>query len=384
MICVTEGGNTQMWYEKLGDKKFKFIERYKDPYTDRYVRVSVLMNSSSTHAVKQAQQTLDRKISKKLYQHSQKVTDITIGELIEEWLVLYKKRVRNSTYMSAVYNLHTFSVKINNRILVSKVDSRLIKKTLENMIYDDKLSNKYVSIVKSRLNKVFKYAISKNYTKNNPVDNLEIFFNKNESSNTKNKFLDSDELAILLEYTYHKNTMYGYLFEWLYLTGMRAGEALALNKGDIFDEKGVYYVDINGTLDYHGLKISDQKKTKVTKTAAGMRTISLPNKAVEIYEKLCSLDSSSNYLFETSNQTPLSISAINTFLRKTKEELKINKPLSSHIFRHTHISKLAEIGTPLYVIQERVGHESSKITSKIYLHVTQNAQKKLRNDLDQL
>lgn len=61
-----------------------------------------------------------------------------------------------------------------------------------------------------------------------------------------------------------------------------------------------------------------------------------------------------------------------------------SKPLSSHIFRHTHISKLAEIGTPIYVIQDRVGHGSSKITQDIYLHVTKKMKEKLQSDLEKL
>ena len=45
-------------------------------------------------------------------------------------------------------------------------------------------------------------------------------------------------------------------------------------------------------------------------------------------------------------------------------------------FRHTHISKLAELGVPLYIIQNRVGHADSETTRDIYLHVTQTAKEK--------
>nr|WP_305068856.1 tyrosine-type recombinase/integrase [Limosilactobacillus equigenerosi] len=62
----------------------------------------------------------------------------------------------------------------------------------------------------------------------------------------------------------------------------------------------------------------------------------------------------------------------------------MNKPLSSHIFRHTHISKLAELGVPLYVIQQRVGHNDSRITNEIYLHVTEKAMEKVIPALDKL
>ena len=68
-----------------------------------------------------------------------------------------------------------------------------------------------------------------------------------------------------------------------------------------------------------------------------------------------------------------------------KEEMGFdrNRKISTHIFRHTHISKLAEIGVPLHVIQRRVGHASEKITREIYLHIT-NKMKSDTKDLLEL
>ncbi|KNB95391.1 tyrosine-type recombinase/integrase, partial [Enterococcus faecium] len=60
------------------------------------------------------------------------------------------------------------------------------------------------------------------------------------------------------------------------------------------------------------------------------------------------------------------------------------KTLQQNLFRHTHISKLAELETPLYAIQDRVGHENSDITEKIYLHVTKGVKEKLKEDIEKL
>ena len=66
------------------------------------------------------------------------------------------------------------------------------------------------------------------------------------------------------------------------------------------------------------------------------------------------------------------------------ERIKLNKHLTTHIFRHTHVSKLAELGVPLNVIKDRVGHESSDITERIYLHVTKNMKREMVEKLDLL
>lgn len=58
-------------------------------------------------------------------------------------------------------------------------------------------------------------------------------------------------------------------------------------------------------------------------------------------------------------------------LKSAALRVGILKPsMSSHIFRHTHISVLAEHNVQLKAIMDRIGHEDEKITTKIYTHVT--------------
>lgn len=63
-------------------------------------------------------------------------------------------------------------------------------------------------------------------------------------------------------------------------------------------------------------------------------------------------------------------------LRRAKRDLKLDKKLTTHTFRHTHVSKLAELGVPLYIIQDRVGHKDAETTREVYLHVTKKAKQK--------
>ena len=48
------------------------------------------------------------------------------------------------------------------------------------------------------------------------------------------------------------------------------------------------------------------------------------------------------------------------------------KHLTTYIFRHTHISMLAELGVPLKTIMQRVGHNDPNTTLSIYTHVTKS------------
>ena len=56
--------------------------------------------------------------------------------------------------------------------------------------------------------------------------------------------------------------------------------------------------------------------------------------------------------------------------------------LSSHIFRHTLVSTLAESNVPLKAIMDRVGHKDARTTSQIYTHVTKSMEQAVLDALD--
>ena len=55
-----------MWMEELPNGKYKFFERYKDPYTEKLKKVSVTMEKKTPQARNQAAILLQEKINKKL------------------------------------------------------------------------------------------------------------------------------------------------------------------------------------------------------------------------------------------------------------------------------------------------------------------------------
>lgn len=372
-----------MWIEQLSNGKYKYSERYKHPYSNKLKKVTITLPNKSRQTQKEAQIILNNKIANALNKGDVKNQNLTFKELYDEWYEVYQKQVAEGTYLPTKNALKRVIRDIGEDTLVSNINTLLLNEILDRYIYKDNLSNKYVTILKTKINLIMKYAIRKGYIKDNPVDKVELNFKREfKTEKIKDKFLEDDEYKKIIDYTEKHNERYSLLFQWLYLTGMRPGEALALQKSDIHDDK----VTINGTLLYRERKVSEMVKSERTKTAAGMREIDLPPKALVIVEELLKLSPKGDFLFQTSNGTPLSLNAINTYLRnhKVKMGLPPDKPLSSHIFRHTHISKLAEIGTPMYVIQDRVGHEDSKITQQIYLHVTKKTKEKLKSDLEKL
>lgn len=90
------------------------------------------------------------------------------------------------------------------------------------------------------------------------------------------------------------------------------------------------------------------------------------------------------YIFSDIGGQPMREGKLNTHLREEATPLMNfpNKKLTTHIFRHTHVSILAELGVPLKAIMARVGHSSPKTTLGIYTHVTEGMQAKVIEKLN--
>lgn len=174
------------------------------------------------------------------------------------------------------------------------------------------------------------------------------------------------------------------MMEFISLTGLRFGELVALKYED-YDGRSVR---ITKTLDYHYSNIKPIITTP--KNSYSNRVVSLPDRAIEIIEDIIQENKlrkntgpyvEEDYIFTTMYGTPIFIGNVNQSLRYVKKSLKLEKKLSTHTFRHTHISQLSELNLPIKSIMTRVGHNSPNTTLKIYTHVT----KKMETDLiDQL
>lgn len=378
-----------MWIEEIqnskGKKVYKYCDRYFDPKTRTRKKVSVTMANKARDTRKEAQILLDEKIDQRLNQKQLRNIDLTFYDLIDEWMPYYKKQVKEATYVTTKYAFNTFKNNLPYNWLVSTITPTDLVEVLEKLLYSENLANNYISMMKGKLNKLFSYAAKHHYIETNPIPQVVVERKRDErSGKIKDKFLEDDEYKRLVEYVDQHNKRYSLLFQWLYYTGMRPGEALALDKDDVYKKSDeTYHVNISGTM-LDKRRVKYMKKSNSTKSNAGMREIDIPENAITIYKELIELNPNGHFLFQTSKGTPFLNSSLNTYLRNHKAKMRIDKPVSLHIFRHTHISKLAELGVPLYVIQDRVGHEHSGITEKIYTHVTKNAKKVLKDNLEKL
>lgn len=381
-----------MWFEKKINSKTKkekylFREKYTDSLTGKERTVSITFDKNTRETRTKAQKILLSKISKLQQDDTRTLKSITFGELVEQWLEYYNKQVRDSTAYTVKGNVKLILEMVGKDTLAIKITPQYLRKKFEDIMLGDRnISPSYARSIKTRLKAIFEYGIDHHYLKENPIDRLKLPKKKKEAQAITEFFLEEDELENIMEYLENHNLRYYLFCQWLYLNGLRFGEGAAMLKSDVVISKERNYCKVTGTLDYAGKKKGNQSKTNQTKTASGMREVELNSQAVKIFQKACELSPNSDYIFTTGKQTPLDIAALNTYFRTHKERMGIdkNKRISTHIFRHTHVSKLAELDIPLHIIQRRVGHSSEAVTRDIYLHVTSRAKDKTKKLLELL
>lgn len=363
-----------MWTEPTKTGKVKFVEQFKNPLTLKYTRVSITMDKETNTTRKLAQQTLNKRIEEKLryLEDGQIKEGVTFGELIEEFDNYYQHTVKSSTFASWKNLKARILQNFHSDILVSKITNKYLTNTLEAMIYQRGYNNAYVSQIKSKINQLMRHAYRHDYTAA-PIGQLEINWKRNNSAKSiEDKYLDDDEVKQVLEAVRAINPVNADVLMWQYLTGMRIGEVLALQVKNVFLENGKWFVKIDCTLEYSYKRKSEFTISNTPKTQSSNRTILLPDKAVKIYRQYSLNKQPDDVLFSIETKTgaflhPLSM---DNQLKKIQKALDLPKPLSTHIFRHTHASKLAELGVPIELISKRLGHKDSAITRQIYLHVT--------------
>lgn len=362
-----------MWIEELPNGKFKYSERYIDPYTEKSRKVSITLNSKSNQAKKQANIELQEKIDKKIEEKNQ--IKITLGELLDAWWNQHKVSIRQSSQVNYEKLLKYIRKNINTEAVVRNTDTKFYQDFLNGLTQSYEYKKKFRSVLKMALD----YAVDMEMIKINPISRTKVpkpALTKETYERVEDKYLEEEEINKLLNvyYSTFQSVHHGRLAEFMYLTGLRAGEAISLTIDDY--DPNSKTIKVIGTLDYSdGYK---NAKKEMPKTLASYREIDLSNRAIEIIDELIlenklKFKGKTSYLFVGKTGKPIQINAFNNSLKAMNDKLgkdAIKKKMSSHIFRHSHISLLAELNIPVKAIMERVGHADMETTMKIYTHVT--------------
>lgn len=131
-----------MWMEELPNGKYKFFERYKDPYTEKLKKVSVTMEKKTPQARNQAAILLQEKINKKL--STKQVESITFEEIYNLFYKSWAQTVKESTKHNCKSVDKKMKEVIPSDTILANLDRRFLQEAIEKIIE----SNGYITAKK--------------------------------------------------------------------------------------------------------------------------------------------------------------------------------------------------------------------------------------------
>lgn len=202
---------------------------------------------------------------------------------------------------------------------------------------------------------------------------LENLPEKTEKQKDELKYLEKAELDALLG---ARNL----LTRFLVLTGMRIGEAIALEKADV--DLDARTINIDKTYDMVNEEMSEGAKTPTSTRKVHIQPELVPV-INEISEHMRKKKMLSTHFFCGNDGKYIKYDDFRIYLAKATKKT-VGRRLTPHALRHTHCSLMFEQGMTLEAISERLGHSTSKITKEIYLHITDKMKQENNDKLDKI
>jgi integrase/recombinase XerC len=242
------------------------------------------------------------------------------------------------------------------------LDQDIIRSFL-GMLLDGGMAKKSVVRKISTLRSFFKFAVGKKLLGCNPMNN--VVTPKVEKKLPQ--FLDERAAEELMNLPNVESTLGARdaaILELLYSTGIRRGEIVGLDEGDVDFYEGSIKVVGKGN-----------KQRIIPFGKKAHRTLA-HYKARRKQLLRAEGGSGTKAFFLTTKGRRLYASAVNSIVQKYFKEVSDIKQQSPHVLRHSFATHMLDRGADIYAVKELLGHESLS-TTQIYTHTTSERLKKV-------
>lgn len=349
-----------MWIKETKEGKYRLCDRYKA--VDGSVHeLSVLMEKNTAQEKRRATEALRARAE----EIERGISSVRLNTVLKMYLKEKRGEWKASTYRRNERTLKKVLGMIGN-VEINKLTAGYIRTCLLDYTTEPTTLNEYVK----RLKTMLRWAYQNDYLHSTAVfDKLQLWKDKTEREKIRDKYLETDELNTLLENMDLEH--WRLLTQFLALSGLRIGEAIALDDSDVdLDEKEIR---VSKTYDYA------DKLTTTPKTLDSSREVHMQPelfataKEMKIFFKKLKVITGlrNKYFMFSENGKRLNYDSFRQYLGDTSERV-LAKRITPHYLRHTHVALMAARGIPLEVLSRRLGHGDSKITKQIYMHITKD------------
>lgn len=224
-----------MWTEKTKSGKVRFIERFKNPTTERTSYVSITLDKDTKLNRKLALEALNAKINQRLVVSNPESVELTLSQLVD----LYLDDIEH-TYSKATYVRNKHACASLCRILdadskVNKLNAGYVRRCLLSEGEAPGTTNERLTRFKALMRWGYKNDLIESV---DWLDKLEKLEDREKREKLERKFLEREELTTLLD-AMTDQPMWHHLTKMCALSGLRVGEAIALDANDLDFESRV-------------------------------------------------------------------------------------------------------------------------------------------------
>lgn len=325
---------------------------------------------------KEAREEYSRLLLTKSDALEEKQDDILFQHFIEDiFLPWYKTQVKGRTYDNRLPTVRKHFTFFNNLITTEITPIHVQKWQLA--LSKKKYRSSYIRNVQGLFSMAMDRAVVLGLAENNPskiVGNV-------KKTKTKIDFWTKEEFEKVISLFYKEDYYQHFLFIslwFLFMTGMRIGEATAIQWEDIDFDKGLLSID--KTLYYKNL---DNYSFVEPKTKASVRHIALDGDTLTLLREWKDVQQSvvqTNFVMSY-NGVPTQKHTLANVITRFSQKAGVHR-IRLHALRHSHASLLISMGENPLIIKDRLGHEDIETTLGTYGHLYPNSNFEVAHKLE--
>ena len=316
------------------------------------------------------------------YTRIKSVTVKNYRELSQLWLENHKLEVKPQTYTQTVSELNNHILPVFGDMKIEKITLPMVQNFVNKLASSDNFGRVSFRIILSINKRILKYAVNLQLISVNPADNVIVPKIKKKESKKQAKHFEDSQLKQFKDYLeslpntfkdcYHKT-----LYLTLLATGLRIGEAVALEWSDIDLDNGC--ISVNKTL------VFSRMETNAPKSDSGNRIISIDRNTVLMLRlyKARQHQCFTEHGYGAKMAEHVFSNGFSAYPSRTNLQHVLNQHLEKvglphftfHAFRHTHASLLLNAGISYKELQHRLGHSTLAMTMDTYSHLSKEKEK---------
>ena len=285
------------------------------------------------------------------------------SKVADDWNCQHEKEIAYNTWNGYQAPLKDLKAEFGE-LHITEISPLMLQNFL-NTMKSQGYARQTINLRKIVVSLIFEYAVLLGYIEQSPCLHLKVPKNAPHKTRELPKAEDIEKIL-------NAEGFYGDFARFLYYTGTRRNEALALTWADIKDG----YININKTLYWEG-EIPKIKSTP--KTSSGVRKIPVLTPLKGFLDK-----KGNGIIFKNKNGSYLTRSEYMKQWRKFQKEYGIN--ITAHQLRHGFATICYDAELDEKDAAELLGHSSVEVTKDIYTHISAEREKinteKLNNFID--